>query len=772
MKRMYHIFLLVSVFLGILWLSGLFPYAPVYADTSAPDPTPSLSFTEEELDYIKSAEPIRIALSATRQNLSYYNQKTGQYDGITYALLSLIEEKTGLTFEYIDFPTGVRAVDFLESGNATLFAPMMDTEIVSISDRLVKLGPCMESTLSLIGRRDFLFSSSSPCTFVLNASMFTMEDFLRELYPKADFVYCETSTDAFQMIAEGKADVTYEDKIIALWRLQNPRFSNLCIYEAYSYPETMYLVALREENPLLLSILQKALSSVTNQELNDIIVVAMNSSIYTYSASELLYRYRWQLSIAVVVLLLLITLLVITGQLRKRYRKLHEKQLLLTKQQEADRLYQKELYRQANFNQLSGLYNEQGFCSAVRKRLDADKEHPYVLLRCDIDHYKLFSDVYGVAKSNQLIKYLGKLCTKYAEKSHGIIGHLGEDDFVAFLPTENFSPEQANDLFQQWLSGFVSGYKFVIYFGIYLIDEPDIDVKLMIGRASFAMKAAKANGTAYYAYYDVNLKEKALLEQEIVQHFSTAMKENQFRIYLQPQYESSSLRIIGAEALVRWFHPVKGMISPADFIPVLEENGLITELDLFVIEEVCKILSAYLEEVGLPEEIPPISIAVNLSRTDTYYRELPQKLISMLNAYHIPPSMLRLEITESAFVEQPEQIASFVGELKRLGFHIEMDDFGSGYSSLNSLKDLPMDTLKLDMRFLSGTSSERGNIIIHSVISMAKLLNLPVIAEGVETAEQAEYLKSIGCNYLQGYFFAKPMPIQEFLALLPSRIIV
>ncbi len=246
-----------------------------------------------------------------------------------------------------------------------------------------------------------------------------------------------------------------------------------------------------------------------------------------------------------------------------------------------------------------------------------------------------------------------------------------------------------------------------------------------------------------------------------------ALKNREFVVYFQPKYNLRSENLAGAEALVRWLHPVNGIIYPNDFIPLFEKNGFITKLDNYVWEETCKIMRKWLD-AGLP----PISVSVNVSCIDVYNKELPKLLLDLTKKYGIATKYLHLEITETAYTENPNQIIEAVRHLSDAGFMIEMDDFGTGYSSLNMLSDLPIDILKLDMKFIKNEMQKNGSKnILSFIISLAKWLGLLVIAEGVETREQIERLHSMDCNYVQGYYYARPMPEEEFTALIEKSVV-
>lgn len=250
-------------------------------------------------------------------------------------------------------------------------------------------------------------------------------------------------------------------------------------------------------------------------------------------------------------------------------------------------------------------------------------------------------------------------------------------------------------------------------------------------------------------------------KNELLANAENAFEEKQFCVYYQPKYNYMSGRIVGAEALVRWIHPEYGMQSPGDFIPVFEKNGLITRLDLYVFEEICSFISRC-----RGTDIKTVPISFNVSRYDVISGDFIERIEEIRQKYDIPVTNLRAEITESSMIGGNDHMAKIVHKFQSLGYVVEMDDFGSGYSSLNVLKDIEVDIIKLDMAFMRGNINKRGGIIISSIIRMANWLGTPVIAEGVETPEQAEYLKSIGCIYIQGFLFSKPVPENEYVNIL------
>lgn len=414
-------------------------------------------------------------------------------------------------------------------------------------------------------------------------------------------------------------------------------------------------------------------------------------------------------------------------------------------------------------DELTGLYNKQFFIQKVQELLGDNADERYDLLCIGVERFKLINDTYGIRHGDRVLQHIANLLGEVCREVP-ICGRFGADSFYAVLPHKD---TYSNEMFLPWfqkVNEYPVGMDIKLHCGIYMIHDSSVPVAAMCDRAQLAADKNRGKYDACFDIYDESLREKLIEEQYIVSSMQTALKENQFHVFYQPKYSLHTEEIVGAEALVRWIHPEKGCLSPGIFIPLFEKNGFITQLDIFVWETVCKDIRAWMD-LGYP----PVAISVNVSRADIYNPKLTDILLGFIEKYKVPMPYLHLEITESAYTEDPTQIIAVVGRLRELGFVIEMDDFGSGYSSLNMLADMPVDVLKLDMGFIqSETGKTSGKGILSFVISMAKWLDLAVVAEGVETEEQITVLRSMDCNYVQGFYFAKPMEKNRFQELIQT----
>ena len=415
------------------------------------------------------------------------------------------------------------------------------------------------------------------------------------------------------------------------------------------------------------------------------------------------------------------------------------------------------------YDRLTGLYSKEFFYQKVRELLDANPDRKYNIVCSNIDNFKLFNDTFGTKEGDRLLREIANVAKEMMGNS-GFCGRYSADRFLYLQERGKEKRGRRNFGSIAWKET-LSFRNIVMRWGIYEITDVSIPVEHMCDRALLAVDSIKGQYNQYFAVYDDALRSKLLREKAITDAMEAALAEEQFTIYLQPKYSLRENCMAGAEALVRWNHPQWGFMPPGKFIPLFEKNGFIHRLDQYVWEHVCALLHQW-QEKGLP--LLPVSM--NVSRTDIYQLDLVEVFRGLVQKYGVDPRYLHLEITESAYAENPSQIISTVSQLRALGFPIEMDDFGSGYSSLNMLGQMKLDILKLDMKFVQNEISKSPDqSILGDIVAMAHRMRLDVVAEGVETREQVSRLMAVGCDYVQGYYFARPMPAPEMEALWRSQ---
>lgn len=409
---------------------------------------------------------------------------------------------------------------------------------------------------------------------------------------------------------------------------------------------------------------------------------------------------------------------------------------------------------------VTGLYTKLKFYQKVRHMLTEAVGEKFAFVRIDIDRFKMINNFYGIKEGDKVLLGIARELIRISSVfDYFVYARLENDVFACCLPYKEENIELlVNDL-QINLKKVNKDYNIKVSCGVYVINDYNMDVSEMYDRAYLAAKTCKGKFVQNVAYYDESMIENMRQEQFVINAVNKAIEEEQFVVYLQPKVNLVTGKPYGAEALVRWMHPTQGMIAPSEFIPIYERNGIIGRLDQYMWKSVCKLLRKWIDEGRNPD---PIS--VNVSRVNIYNPHLVEILNKLITEYRIPPQLLNLEITESAFMEDQALVMKTMKRLHNLGFKIMMDDFGSGYSSLNVLKDMDVDYLKIDMKFLQQDDAfnGKGEKVLTSVVRMAKWLHLPSIVEGVETEEQVDFLKCIGCEYAQGFYYAKPMPVVDY----------
>jgi len=421
----------------------------------------------------------------------------------------------------------------------------------------------------------------------------------------------------------------------------------------------------------------------------------------------------------------------------------------------------------SNYDPVSGIYNKRHFFAVTRKLLNDHPNKNFAIFYFDIQRFRLINAFFGRREGDNVIKYIAAHLQQYQMIfPYFSYGHMSGDvfSFCVSFNTHDQLVALSNKLYNN-LETYPLPFAIQPRIGISLIEDNKTDINILFDQAVLASKNCSTNYLQHFCFYENSMNDKSIEEQYVVNNMKEALENDQFIIYLQPKYDLRTNTIDGAEALVRWNNPEQGLISPNVFIPIFEHNGFIVNLDFYIWDQVCKLLRRWLDE-GRP--IYPIS--VNISRVDLFNPKLVDTICALVNKYNLSPKLLQLELTESAYTSNPQLIKKRMASLREKGFTILMDDFGTGYSSLNMLKDIIVDILKIDMRFLSDCEIPgRGENILGSIVRMAKWLDLLVIVEGVETAEQVNFLRSIGCEYVQGYYFSKPISIGDFETLIAKK---
>ena len=414
-------------------------------------------------------------------------------------------------------------------------------------------------------------------------------------------------------------------------------------------------------------------------------------------------------------------------------------------------------------DELTGLFTRKAFLLKAEQFITNNRDKNFCIIAFDFDNFKSSNSLYGVEKCNEFLAFTARELMKAMPA--GISGRYGGDQYILFYEyDEQVDIERLNHISKLILNKAPVPHQ-IVKMGVYAPIDVDLPLVICCDRAFLSISGIKGKYGKDLAFFEDSLQNQLLNEQRITETMERALEESQFQVFYQPKHETVSGHIAGAEALVRWNHPEYGFMSPANFIPLFERNGFITKLDSFVLEQVCKDIKRW-EQDGLP--LVPIS--VNVSRRDFLELGCIENQYKIIDKYQVNHGLLHMEVTESLYSENTDVIISQVKKTQKMGFSIEMDDFGSGYSSLGSLSTFPLNILKLDISFVRNI--KKNEIVIENIIKMAHRMGLLTIAEGAETLEQYKILKTLGCDYIQGYYFSKPLSCREFEAYLKKSSVI
>lgn len=705
-----------------------------------------VALSREEADYIKENKTIRVAVSSDTEPLYYFDGQT--YKGMIVDSLQAMAEEVGLEVEYVVTASDKESIEALKAGTVDVVPDFYADYVYEEQNHVLMSKPYLEmqyieiSSKTALPKKEETIVAACPGCFLNDL-------YIKKHYSDESIIYYQSEKECVEAVRNKKADVTFVNQYTARLLLgedRNLRLNGNIIYDAGHG----IAIAVSEDNPTLYRIMNKA---ITNQNPETFSQIVDNYSSGTEKVS--LQRYVYDNLFQVVLIgfavfcLIIIVLLYIEWQRRK---------------------YEKHLYELAYKDTLTGLGNVKQFEDLASKRWLEYRGQTVCLISMDISHFTTINETYGRAVGDQVICYAGQMLSDLFSK-WGIVARNEVDNF--FLLGVCDSEERLNVIIKdikekigtfryEGDNGFSEDINITYNFGI--VREKctgSTSIKKLIDRAQMARKSAKKTSSHVRIFNDE--MEKQLLREKIIEdNMESALANGEFAVYYQPKYCMTDNRIIGAEALVRWNSKEYGFMRPDEFIPIFENNGFIVELDFYIMEKVYEML-----RLRLDQGKKTVRVSINQSRMHFAQKNYIERLNALREKYQIPDELIELELTESIFADIHD-IRTVVEQLKENRYYLSMDDFGSGYSSLNMIKEIPLDTLKIDKSFLEDdvTDSDRYQKVVKKVVELAKDLNMEIICEGVEKPTQAEFLQSVGCIYAQGFLYARPMPEKDFSKLL------
>lgn len=691
--------------------------------------------TRNESDYISSHGPIKVALSSSWAPIETYDERTQSFAGMVSRIFNLISERTGLTFEYVRASSNEDAEEMLRTGQVDLNAsmehyyPAAQEKGLLLSDVYLSIPMVVADSPSNTGEEN---------TLAIPSFVYSAEEMFGNSYR---ITYYDTPQDCFDAINTNKTGLAAVNSYSAEYLKSKTRYSSI---QLASYNSTLDLCAAisKDTDSTLLSILDKGINSLSDADKTDIIT---SEAIGAQKITMQSLLTRIPVGAVLAILATLVAIIIALTLLVRSYVKNNRK------------------IRQLLYNDsLTPLLSYQGFLQNAKSLIADHPDRNYCVISVDVDFFGRFNAIQGFKAGNKMLDEIAKT----------LQSDLNEDEIAARVFADNFLLLVQNDCNEDLRARIAALYKklcalhemrIVSYsFGIYEITDRTLPVSLMCDRATSAKSQVKGLFNEYCAFFDKNEDTRQIQAAKLAQKMEESLSAGEFKAYYQPKCSPATMQITGAEALVRWIRKDGDVVLPGDFIPAFEDNGMVCRIDLFMLETVCEY-----QRRALDAGRKTVPISSNFSRMHLRNTDFPENVRDLVDGYNIPHHLIQVEFTESSFIDSKEALSKAMAKLSDWGFTLAMDDFGSGLSSLNMLKEYSFDVLKIDQGFLrKAKSTDKSNAILESIVAMAHKLHLSVVVEGVETQSQFQLVKSLGCDAIQGYYFARPMPEEDFRAML------
>lgn len=711
----------------------------------------SLEHTEKERRFLNIHHVYKVAVNSEQYPISYIGNGEEQ-KGITKDVLEKVQYQTGIVFDFVYADSYEEAKKMVENKEADILGGVILNsqdikDAVHHEDGSGYTNAYYDMKMAFVGRKNT--NVEDALAVAIPAYLEQAIDDLQEMYPICDFVVYESDTACFDAILNGNVDVAVQSEM---------KINEISIYEKYkslqnlkyipgTYVATFYV---NSDEEILISVLNKAIRSISDASMASIVNNNMQHiAMQTMSLGDIWLVYKGYIILGIIGIVVAFS----SFNFYQRY-----------KREQADK---EKAYRDS----VADISSMEKFRIDMEPILKEKSKSDYYMIAADIDKFKVVNTLYGYHEGDRMLKFIARMMQKGLQQGD-CISRNSADNFVILKRAQKDEEvteylEKVYDSIQENVAHQETNYRILLKAGIYRITEEDYNISSIIDKAIMAKKTIGQIHTSTHEFYSEDMRQNAIEAKNLENEMEIALEEHQFCVYLQPQIDLKTKKIASAEALVRWKHPEKGMISPAKFVPVFENNGFITKLDLYMWEETIKTVVKWREE-----QRTMVPLAINISRADVEKEGMIEKLIDLMEKYQLETKWIKTELTESMYSDEDSLIMDRMQQLKEYGFKIAVDDFGSGYSSLHLLKKMPIDIMKIDKSFLDDMEAGadvRDEIVIRDIVEMGKHLNLQIIVEGVETKEQSDFLEMLGCDIAQGYYYGGPVSVPVFEVMLQEN---
>lgn len=706
-----------------------------------------LNLSSEEKAFIEAHPALNVVCEQQNAPFCYrtHYEDFIEYEGISISLLQLAASRLGVDLQIIPTKSDKESLDLFSHN----MADIATWNIVDHAD-FSKSAPVFATNLYLVSRTNVKNTDSGKKKRLLvNMAQSKVPYRFYIEFPSSEYSYTfvENTQKAFTLFKKKRYNTVIVNQFAlhffsktANWEAKN---LNVPVQTQFSYS---YLG--KELTPLF----DKAFSSLTQSDFDSIVqknLMSWNSYTRQKSLANTIFHQTAFLTALIAFFLIVLATIIISLVARQKVHLIE-------------------------YDEVTGMPAFTSFRHEVKKILKNAKPNEYMIISLNVKDFKYINYNFGFSKGNMILLELGQHFLDVAQEGE-LVCRYHADNFIFFSKTRSLIFIEDHVCALQDVSKKIRRYlpdRYNLRFttSVYYIQDTSEDITNMIDKANLARKASSSSGRV--VEYTEQMDELIEWNKKITLSMDNAFENHEFEVYYQPKISFADESIVGAEALIRWNSPQQGFLAPDKFVPLFEQNGFIQKIDLFVFETVCRFLVRW-NHAALDGTCPhPLTISFNLSRSHLNNPLLLSELTGIKNRYDLFPSRIEVELTESILFDNPKRLIKIMKEIKAAGFSISVDDFGSGYSSLNLLKDIPADVLKLDKEFLSNVpGSQKESTIISSVIEMSKKLNLTIVAEGVETNSQVDLLRNMGCDIAQGYYYAHPIPESEYYDMLKTHYI-
>ncbi len=699
------------------------------------------AYSDAEHSFLNNTDRIVIAFNLSSDTTSSYDPSTEKLTGIAGTIMDRISESTGLEMKVRAYNSLTDCMNAMAAEEADIvFGGIPPSGIDGYSGYFVS-APVTRSPMVIAGRAESEFTETSD--IAIASSEIEVIKYLERFHSQAGISRYSTNLIACEMVDKGRESFVCMDCQDAIY-LKTTQYEEMHIFDVLPVFRSECFAITRRYDELR-SIMEKSIAHINGNESIVDIYTIINSADVTTDGNDMNI---WLIVGGFVILAGALAVFIVLATLKSR--------------------------RIAGVDTLTGGRTKRKYMTDSEKVLKKSSPDKWAAVVFDIDKFKFINDHLGYAEGDRMLERLYKTIGDHMEQGE-VYARISDDNFACTIrnATDTDIENRINSIFTEFErrnSLFVS-YPVLFSAGVcrlgQCVDKYDmVDFNVAIDRCNIAKRTIKGRHSNAIAFYDGKVRDDALREKDYENVMPTALKEHEFMCYIQPKYGTQSKHIEGGEALIRWNSKEYGFVFPDRFVPIAEKNGFVVELDFFILEEVCKAMRRWINR-GLT----PVVISVNQSRLHLNNDDYIWRLREIVDKYEIPYEYIELELTESVFTDNADLMLRVMQKLHDIGFKLSIDDFGSGYSSLNMLKDIPADVVKIDREFFSDTvNSQKGRAVISTVVDLANNLNMRVISEGVETVEQVNFLQDIECHMVQGYYFAKPMTIKDFEELWEKDI--